>query len=186
MTTSNSVSLILVSFHAGSDAAMTFSCAPVMSQPPRIVSAHCGWHPPRRGKPPPGPPGCWSPHCAFAQLMLSPTLGDASSLAGCSNRSVVRSAETHRTRGNDMSDAQSGAVAMAVTLITGADVWDGISDAAAPREVLVVDGRIERIGEAIDPPAGAQVIDLPGHTLTPGFMDCHTHVTLNGLGPGML
>ena len=77
--------------------------------------------------------------------------------------------------------------ATAVTLITGADVWDGISDAAAPRELLVVDGRIERIGRAIDPPAGAQVIDLPGHTLTPGFMDCHTHVSLTpDFGPGML
>ena len=76
---------------------------------------------------------------------------------------------------------------MTVTLITGADVWDGISDAAAPRELLVVDGRIERIGKTIDPPAGAQVIDLPGHTLTPGFMDCHTHVTLTpDFGPGLL
>ena len=93
--------------------------------------------------------------------------------------SAAPEAGKRRARGVD--------VAMAVTLITGADVWDGISDAAAPRELLVVDGRIERIGKAIDPPAGAQVIDLPGHTLTPGFMDCHTHVTISdGLGPGLL
>ncbi|MGH3576488.1 MAG: amidohydrolase family protein, partial [Mycobacterium sp.] len=67
---------------------------------------------------------------------------------------------------------------MAATLITGANVWDGISDAAAPRQVLVVDDRIQRVGDAIDPPADARVLDLSGHTLTPGFMDCHTHVTV--------
>jgi imidazolonepropionase-like amidohydrolase len=75
---------------------------------------------------------------------------------------------------------------MTATLISGANVWDGISDAAAPRQVLVDDGRVQRLGHTIEPPADAQVIDLPGHTLTPGFMDCHVHVTLAPpLGPGV-
>lgn len=62
------------------------------------------------------------------------------------------------------------------TLITGADVWDGVSDTAKPRQILVADGRIQRVAEAVDPPADAQVVNLTGHTLTPGFIDCHTHV----------
>jgi dihydroorotase-like cyclic amidohydrolase len=54
------------------------------------------------------------------------------------------------------------------TLITGANVWDGISAQPVPRQVLVADGRIERIADAIDPPADVRVVDLSGHT-APGF-----------------
>jgi imidazolonepropionase-like amidohydrolase len=67
---------------------------------------------------------------------------------------------------------------MAATLITGANVWDGISAQAAPRQLLVVDGRIQRVADAIEAPADARVVDLSGHTLAPGFIDCHVHVTL--------
>jgi imidazolonepropionase-like amidohydrolase len=64
------------------------------------------------------------------------------------------------------------------TLITGANVWDGISTQTTPLQVLVADGRIQRIADAIDVPADTRVVDLSGHTVTPGFIDCHTHVTL--------
>lgn len=67
---------------------------------------------------------------------------------------------------------------MSTTLITGANVWDGISAQARPRQVLVVDGRIQRVADAIEVPPDARVVRLPGHTVTPGFIDCHTHVTL--------
>lgn len=75
---------------------------------------------------------------------------------------------------------------MAATLITGAKVWDGISDRATPRQILVVDGRIKRLGDEIDAPSDARVVDLSGHTVTPGFMDCHVHVTIAPpLGPAV-
>ena len=48
------------------------------------------------------------------------------------------------------------------TLITGANVWDGISAQAAPRQVLVVDGRIQRVADAIEALAVRRARELFG------------------------
>jgi imidazolonepropionase-like amidohydrolase len=52
---------------------------------------------------------------------------------------------------------------------------------SAPRrgvDVLVKDGRIESIGEALAGPPGTTTVDFTGYTVLPGFIDCHTHLTL--------
>jgi len=44
--------------------------------------------------------------------------------------------------------------------------------------VVVQGGRIRSVGDAV--PAGAQVVDASGLTVSPGFIDTHTHVLLQG------
>jgi tryptophan 2-monooxygenase len=63
-------------------------------------------------------------------------------------------------------------------------VWDGLAPAPGePLDVLVRGGRIAAVAPRLEPPAGAEVVRLPGHTLTPGFIDCHVHVAIDPARP---
>jgi imidazolonepropionase-like amidohydrolase len=42
--------------------------------------------------------------------------------------------------------------------------------------ILIRDDRITAVGEALEIPAGATVIDLSAMTVLPGLIDCHTHL----------
>src|SRR5262245_34382106 len=44
-------------------------------------------------------------------------------------------------------------------------------------DVLVEGNRIVKVGKGLEAPPGATLIQLPGKTLLPGLIDCHTHVT---------
>jgi imidazolonepropionase-like amidohydrolase len=60
-------------------------------------------------------------------------------------------------------------------------VIDGVSDRARTDTVVVVDGdRIVAVGDRSAIPAGATIIDLPGRTLMPGFINCHEHPLMYG------
>lgn len=50
------------------------------------------------------------------------------------------------------------------------------------RIVLVKNGRIARVAPAgeVTIPAGSDVLDLQGHTLLPGLIDMHVHLTSGG------
>src|SRR5436190_16581322 len=58
----------------------------------------------------------------------------------------------------------------------------------AEGEWLLVDGRhVQRVGSG-EPPEADRIVDLPGTTIIPGFIDCHVHLTgtgLNGTGPDL-
>lgn len=47
-------------------------------------------------------------------------------------------------------------------------------------EVLVAEGKIVAVGEKVEAPADAEVIDALGRVLMPGFVDCHTHACWAG------
>ena len=76
-------------------------------------------------------------------------------------------------------------VVLAATLAGAKDVvihagtlLDGVAD--APRHqvsILIHDDLIASVAEGYVRPAGAEVIDLSGATVMPGFIDCHVHIS---------
>src|SRR5689334_8171746 len=62
-------------------------------------------------------------------------------------------------------------------------LFDGKSKALVQNGVVIVQGdKIIDVGSNLTIPKGAQVIDLGDATLSPGFMDAHTHLTLDYTG----
>lgn len=65
-------------------------------------------------------------------------------------------------------------------LITNVDVWDGTSSSLKLKtDVLIEGNKIKKVGKGIKA-EGANVIDGKGYTVTPGLIDMHQHLTLNG------
>ena len=64
---------------------------------------------------------------------------------------------------------------------TGATVWtsglDGILENAT---VLIENGKIVAVGKDIEIPEGVKQIDCGGKHLTPGLIDCHSHIATDG------
>ncbi len=56
------------------------------------------------------------------------------------------------------------------------------ADQSIRADVLTEDGRISAIGEGLDAPAGAEVVDVGGCYVMPGGIDPHTHMELPFMG----
>ena len=62
-------------------------------------------------------------------------------------------------------------------LIRGGIVVDGIGHEPHPADVVLEHGRIVAVGPGLD---GDTEIDASGHTVYPGFIDCHVHFMVDG------
>ncbi|MCU0408581.1 MAG: amidohydrolase family protein, partial [Bacteroidales bacterium] len=51
-------------------------------------------------------------------------------------------------------------------------------------DVLVIKGRISKIGRNLTAPAGARIIDATGKHLTPGIIDEHSHIAIDATNEG--
>ncbi|MBL8825716.1 MAG: amidohydrolase family protein [Planctomycetaceae bacterium] len=68
-----------------------------------------------------------------------------------------------------------------LVLFQNAKVWtcakDGVLEKA---DVLVEAGKIKQIAKKIKPPKDAQLVDCEGKHLSPGMIDCHSHIATDG------
>ena len=70
-----------------------------------------------------------------------------------------------------------------IIALKAARLFDGKSKTLVSSGVVIVQGdKIVDVGANVPIPNGAKVIDLGDATLSPGFMDAHTHVTLDYTG----
>ncbi|MBM3928546.1 MAG: amidohydrolase [Sphingomonadales bacterium] len=62
------------------------------------------------------------------------------------------------------------------TVVRNVTVYDGEGGRIENGQVLFADGKIVAVGQSVDAPAGATVIDGTGKWLTPGIIDIHSHL----------
>lgn len=70
------------------------------------------------------------------------------------------------------------------TALKAAHLFDGKSKTLLPNGIVLIEGNtITAAGSNIPIPEGTRIIDLGDATLSPGFMDAHTHLTLDYYSP---
>lgn len=69
-------------------------------------------------------------------------------------------------------------------ILKNGTIHDGIHRDAYQGDILVKEGKISAIGENLEVPEGASVVDATGLQVYPGFVEAHGHIGLDGYGIG--
>jgi imidazolonepropionase-like amidohydrolase len=71
---------------------------------------------------------------------------------------------------------------MTKTVVICGDLFDGRSDALlGPTEILIEGDTIADLSGSVARPTGAKICDLSDRTVSPGFIDTHVHLCVDGL-----
>jgi imidazolonepropionase-like amidohydrolase len=84
-----------------------------------------------------------------------------------------------QTRGGQR-DAKTSTEAPGVVLIQNATILTASHGVIEHGSILIRDGKIAEVGANIKAPKDAQVIDASGQFVTPGIIDCHSHIAIEG------
>jgi dihydroorotase len=66
--------------------------------------------------------------------------------------------------------------AMNSLLVTGGRVIDPANRFDSVADVLILDGKISKVGKGLSAPAGTEILDAGGKVVTPGLIDLHVHL----------
>ncbi len=70
-------------------------------------------------------------------------------------------------------------------LIRNGNLWTCESDGILEnRDMLIKNGKIEKIGKDLRAPRGAVIIEAEGKQITPGLIDCHAHLAERSVNEG--
>ena len=77
---------------------------------------------------------------------------------------------------------QQRKLTMAKMVIICGKLFDGLGDTMlGPTEILIEDDTIAEVSSSVGHPGGAKVLDLSDRTVSPGFIDTHVHLCVDGL-----
>ncbi len=62
------------------------------------------------------------------------------------------------------------------TLIVNANIYDGAGGKIVGGQVLMSDGKVAAIGQSLNAPEGAVIVDAAGKWVSPGIIDVHSHL----------
>ena len=50
--------------------------------------------------------------------------------------------------------------------------------------IVIRNGKIEQVGESVNVPADAEIVDAGGQFVMPGIIDCHSHIAADSINEG--
>jgi imidazolonepropionase-like amidohydrolase len=119
-------------------------------------------------------PGCGWMRRDLVHLLLATFV--LALVAACPSKRGVTDARAPDGERPPSPTTEAGSDDGALLLLRGGRVMTAAGAILDPADVLVSGNRIVSVGESIDAPADARIVDVRGKTITPGIIDTHSHI----------